>query len=155
VRLSHEDGQSQQVSLVPDAFYTLTLPSGKKTLHCALEIDRATSTLEANQWHAKSWRRKVLAYKVALESGIAQTAWGANSFIITTCCNSRNRLVHMQEVAERAGADHHFWFAVWPDVAAANGGLLAQPIWQVAGNGDKRYALLLNHEGGAGDPAAA
>jgi hypothetical protein len=140
VDLTHEDGQRQAVSVVPDGVYTLRLPNGH-SLTCALEIDRATSTLEATSWQAKSWRRKVLAYQSVLRQGLGRAVWDAETFIITTCCSSRKRAAHMREVCERAGGDHNFWFAAWADVAAAPMGWLTQPIWQVADHGTTPYTL--------------
>ena len=54
------DRQPLTVTLVPDGYAKLVLPSG----HAAwifLEIDRGTVTVEPTNWQLRSWRRKVLA----------------------------------------------------------------------------------------------
>jgi hypothetical protein len=139
VMLTGDEGERIQVSVVPDAYYQLKLPSGH-TLSCCVELDRGTSTVAPSQWQAKSWRRKMLAYQQLQAQGLADSEWATHGFIVTTVTTSALRMAHLKSVCEGVGGDHHFWFTTFAELSA--GTILTAPVWFVAGQGEKRHRLL-------------
>jgi hypothetical protein len=139
VDLTGRDGEQMRVSVVPDAFYQLRLPSGQ-TLSCCLEIDMGTSTVAPSKWQVKSWWRKILAYRALQEQDLADSSWTTKGFIVTTVTTSASRMAHLQSVCERAGGKQHFWFTTFERLSAET--LLGAPVWFVAGKGDQRHSLL-------------
>ncbi|MBW7884704.1 MAG: replication-relaxation family protein [Caldilineaceae bacterium] len=139
VEILIKDNQSLTVTLVPDGYARLVLPSS----HAAwifLEIDRGTVTVEPSQWQLRSWRRKVLAYRQLQGSGILKEHFGAESMIVATVTTGPKRLQNLRRVCERAGGDHRFWFTTFGELAAET--ILTGPIWSVAGLGKQRQRLL-------------
>jgi hypothetical protein len=136
VTLTDERGGEVQVSVIPDAFYQLQLPSGRK-LSCCLEIDRGTSTVSASKWQLKSWRRKVMAYQQLQAHGLPDSAWVLPGLIVTTVTTSPTRMAHLLSAAEDGG--NRFWFTTFAHV---NGETLLGAIWQVAGRGTTLHSLV-------------
>jgi hypothetical protein len=143
VEISLKDGETAKVTLVPDAFCKLVLPSGHATW-IFLEIDRGTVTVESSHWELRSWRRKILAYRQLQESGALQGHFGAESMIVATVTTSEQRLQNLKKASERANADHRFWFSIIERVNSEN--ILTQPIWTIAGLGRNGQRLLPAHD---------
>jgi hypothetical protein len=127
------------VSIVPDAYFQLKLPSGK-SLACCFEMDLGTSTVAPRQWQARSWRRKMLAYRRLLEDLPVAPGWAAAPFIVTTCTTSTTRMAHLRRVCEAAGGDQRFWFTHLDNLNAND--ILTGPVWSVVGKGETQHALL-------------
>ena len=104
LEISGDDHASVTVSLVPDGFCKLVLPSGHATW-IFLEIDRGTVTVQPRQWQLKSWRRKILAYRRLQESGMLKEHYNADSMIVATVTTSTQRLANILKTAEKAEAD--------------------------------------------------
>jgi hypothetical protein len=138
VVLMNDTGEHTPVSIVPDAYYALELPSGH-VLPCCLEIDRGTSTVATSKWQAKSWRRKVMAYQ-ALQQGIPGSTWAKPGFIVTTVTTSLNRMAHLRSVCEETGGGSHFWFTTFDRLKHDT--VLTGAIWQVAGKDDQHLGLM-------------
>ena len=136
VSLTNDTGEQTHVSIVPDAYYQLRLPSGH-VLSCCLEIDRGTSTVAASKWQAKSWRRKVMAYQFLQQNGLAGSIWAAPGFIVTTVTTSPSRLAHLLTISEEAG--NRFWFTTFERL---NADTILGAVWQVADRGTKLHSLL-------------
>lgn len=139
VQLKGEQGTRIKVSVVPDAYYRLRLPSGQQ-LACCVEIDRGTTTVAASTWQVKSWRRKILAYQALQQQPAKPGHWTAPGFIVTTVTTSAPRLAHLLQVCAEVGGDHHFWFTTFDAVRAAT--VLQEPVWRVVGQGIALHRLL-------------
>lgn len=139
VSLAGEDGATLRVSIIPDAYYRLKLASGP-TLACCLEVDLGTSTIAPSKWHARSFRRKVLAYRHLMKGGDSNGLWNAKGIVVTTVTTSLSRVAHLKRVCENAGGDERFWFATFDSLQADT--ILTAPVWSVAGKGDQRFSLL-------------
>ena len=139
VVVTSDSEEPMQVTIVPDAYYQLQLPSGH-VLSCCLEIDRGTSTVATSKWQAKSWRRKVLAYQVLQEQGLPSRAWATPGFIVTTVTTSQARMNNLNAVCDEAGGSSHFWFTTFDRLTPDT--ILVGSIWQVAGKGAKLHSLL-------------
>ena len=131
--------KTAKVTLVPDGFCRLVLPSGHTTW-IFLEIDRGTVTVEPSHWELRSWRRKVLAYRQLPETGQLQEHFGAESMIVATVITSEQRLRNLKRASERAKADHRFWFTTFEALNAK--AILTEPVWAIAGLKMDRQCLL-------------
>jgi len=139
VTLDGESGERLRVSVVPDAYFQLKLPSGS-TLACCFEMDMGTSTIAPGKWQARSWRRKMLAYRTLMARLPAEPGWAAAPFIVTTCTTSVTRRAHLRRVCQEAGGDQRFWFTHLDGLNADT--ILTAPIWSVADKGDTQHTLL-------------
>jgi hypothetical protein len=122
---------------VPDAFYQLVLPSQQVTW-LFLEVDLATMVISPSKWQLRAWRRKFLAYRGLLESGVLKTHYGADAMIVTIVTTSPARAANLVKACERAGGDARFWFTTFNELKTD----LFGEIWRVAGKGETLYRLL-------------
>ena len=99
-----------------------------------------TVTVQPRQWQLKSWRRKILVYRRLQESGLLKEHYNADSMIVATVTTSTTRLENIRTVAEKADADHRFWFTTFDDLNHTT--VLTDPIWAVVGLGDEQQSLL-------------
>jgi len=131
-------GVTQQMALVPDAFFQLRM--GKRVLNHFVEIDRSTVTLLSGKPNTRTWQRKVRAYMAYYRSGDYARRFGhTRSLRVLTLADTPARALSMKAVAEAAGGGGRFWFASARDATVEQ--ILTASIWCKAGSGE-RLALL-------------
>jgi hypothetical protein len=143
VTLTHEQGTTQKVAIVPDGYGQLSSrdQSGAQIFdYFALEVDMATSTGWATDSQQRSWGRKVKAYLAYHSSGLYQARYATQSLRILTVTTGERRLAHLMAWTERAGGKARFWFTTLEDIQQQN--ILTDPIWRVAGRGEQRHCFL-------------
>jgi DNA-binding PadR family transcriptional regulator len=113
---------ARKVAVIPDGYFILEL--GERRAHFFLESDRAT---EAN----KRWGEKVQAYLEYTRSGQYAARYGARSLRVLTVTTGEKRLANLKRATEQARGREMFWFTTVEQ--AQPEGMVAKPIWQVAG----------------------
>lgn len=135
VILPNKSGKSQSVSVIPDSFFVIELP-GRGVSPMMMEIDRGTMTLDR-------FRTKVAAYVAYYKSGKYEQRFGYKGFRVLTVVDtvSAQRVENLVKQTETVPAiGNRFWFAHLPTLTADN--ILTQPVWQVAGTGEKKALLI-------------
>ena len=122
VYMTANSGTSHQVAIIPDAYLALGLID--RRAHFLLEIDRATET-------SGRWAHRVQAYQAYIASGQYSRRFGTTSLRILVITTSRERLTNLRHATEEVGGGSIFWFTTLE--LAQFGAVLAEPIWQVAG----------------------
>jgi Replication-relaxation len=121
VAVTTERGHSARVPVIPDAYFVLYL--GDRRAHFFLEVDRATMT-------NGRWKRRVLAYREYIRSGLYQERFQTHSLRILTVTTTEQRLLNLRKATVKAGGDDLFWFTT---LALANAdSVLSSPIWLLA-----------------------
>lgn len=123
-------GRKASISLLPDSFFTLTVP-GKGMTRFFLELDRGSMEL-------KRFREKVEAYVAYYKSGMYAQRYGAQGFRVLTVVDGvgEGRLKHLvEDTARVAGIGRRFWFSHLADVTEQT--VFTEPIWQVAGSSER------------------
>lgn len=130
VSISTSSGNIRVVPIIPDGYFVLQTPQGKR--HFALELDRGTM-----DW--KRFRAKIEGYMVYSESGAYNKRYGTNSLRVLTVTESERRLKNLAALTKRTGGMSRFWFASLDNLTPQN--ILSHPIWTVA---DRRgqYSLI-------------
>jgi len=123
VQVETSGGARRKIAVIADAYFVLNL--GDKRAHFFLEVDRAT---EAN----KRWALKAQAYRVYTESGKYSERYGTRSLRVLTVTIGPKRLANLKHTTEKAGGRQMFWFTTL-EQASAGDGLLAEKIWEIAG----------------------
>lgn len=122
--------RKSSISLIPDSFFTLVVPE-KGTTHFFLELDRGSMEL-------KRFREKVEAYVAYYKSGMYAQRYGAQGFRVLTVVDGvgAGRLKNLvEDSAQVPGIGRRFWFTHLED--ATDETVLTEPIWYVAGTGEK------------------
>jgi hypothetical protein len=122
VTVSSQQGASQKVAVVPDAYFVLNL--GNWRAHFFLELDRAMMS-------NKRWKTRILAYKAYKESGKYQERYQTKSLRILTVTTTSQRMANLKTTTEKAGGGSVFWFTTLKEATPEN--ILSSPIWSVAG----------------------
>lgn len=117
------EGGRRRVAIVPDGYFVLALPDGRRA-RFFLEVDRGTLSTQR-------WALKVRAYQAYVRSGRYQARYQARSLRVLVVTTSDRRLAHLKAATERAGGASLFWFTTFQ--RAAPEAILTRPIWRVAG----------------------
>jgi len=128
----------KRIPVTPDSYFLLATPRSRG--HFFVEGDRATETIAA------AWKRKILAYKEYMRSGLFHTRYEVmqpqTGFRVLTVTSSWQRAQNLKAAAERYGSPELaqlFLFAPFEDVDAQD--VLTAPIW-LRGGTTGRQALL-------------
>ncbi|MEO8391729.1 MAG: replication-relaxation family protein [Chloroflexota bacterium] len=125
VTIRTDSGRSQNISLIPDSYFSLQTPRG--VAHFFLELDRGTMT-------TKRFKSKILAYQVYYASGAYQRRYGTRSLRVLTVTTTTGRTESLRKMTEHAGGKQRYWFATLDQISPQT--ILKAPIWQVATRDD-------------------
>lgn len=131
VTIVNQRGRRQKVSVIPDSYFAIKVPTGK--VHFFLELDRGTMQLNRFQ-------NKILAYLEYYRSGQSEKRFGIQRFrVLTVVTAGQQRVDNLKAITEAAGGESRFWFAALEDLSAEN--VLNDPVWSVA-NREPMVSLL-------------
>lgn len=137
VTIGGEGGGERQIAVIPDGYSRLESTTGNRVAHLFWELDRRTVTGEyATPSERRDWSHKVRAYLEYHASGKYEARYGATGMRILTVTTGDRRLAHLKEITERTGGDRRFWFTTLARLTPET--VLAEPIWQVAGESASR-----------------
>lgn len=134
VTLVGPNGGKQKAAVVPDGYFVLD--TGSHVYNHFLEIDLRTVTGAASVWGRRDWARKVAAYLEYYRSGRYQERYKTQGLRILTVTTGEKRLANLKAITEKVGGKSRFWFTTFSRIQ--NGGVLVDPIWQVAASKDLR-----------------
>lgn len=115
------------VSVVPDAYVLVSIPTRGTQLHFFIEYDRSSESLNF-------FKRKIEAYSAYFQSGQAVKQYGTNRIRVLTVTEkdpiskNRTRARSLEKLAEKAAAHPWFWFANLSAVVAND--ILTEPVWR-------------------------
>lgn len=121
VEVKTSSGTTFQQPIVPDGYFVLHTPQGKR--HFVLELDRGTM-------EGKRFKAKVQGYTEYFKSGAYKERFGTKSLRVLTVTESQRRMNNLKAITERAGGKSRFWFASLEAMNAES--VLLQPVWHVA-----------------------
>lgn len=117
-------------AVIPDGYCALKTKQG--ITHLFWEVDRGTERSEI-------FKRKILAYLAYAKSDLALKRFGTQQFRVLTVTKTPQRAENLRIATEKVQGKSRFWFATRSDITPEE--VLNEPIWQVAGRGE-RTALL-------------
>ena len=123
VALVTNGAKRQRVAIVPDGYFALALPDGRRASFF-LELDRATVS-------NTRWATKIRAYQGYVASGRYQRRYHTQSLRVLIVTTSTKRQSHLQATADEARGGPLFWMTTLD--AAIPAAIFTSPIWTVAG----------------------
>ena len=123
------------MTVVADAFVLFTTSSRKRTAFF-IECDRGTSSV------SKSWRTKVLAYDVLLQSEAYARAFPLPPHtvgILTVTTGGGKRLANLKRVTEQVSQSQHYLFSTMQEIVHSDP--VREPVWQST-HGRRRHPLI-------------
>lgn len=123
VQIPNDKGKLQDISLIPDGYFTIQTPHGNASFF--LEMDMGTMTVGR-------FTTKIRAYIAYMKTGAYTQRYQTRSLRILSITNSYTRCENLRVSAESVGADKRFLFASQAMITAES--ILHQAVWHGAGN---------------------
>lgn len=125
--------KGRRLSVAPDGFMVIGVPTtdGKSRTYAAFLEVQVKSTPSA-------YKEKLLSFRAYLTNGVFSRRWSLSTFRVLGIVDSSARAEHLREVGDAVGGGPYWWSATLADVVAGPW----DEIWQVAGQGERRFRLL-------------
>jgi len=143
VKVPTGDHGTETVAFIPDGYCVMVNNEGRSS-RIMLELDRGSVTIRAHSpLQRRAWIRRMKGYAYGLENGLFAQRYGFRSSMrVAVVASSPTRLQNLLAATEEAVENHQdsFWFSTVEEITPET--VLTEPIWAVAGRGDKRYSLV-------------
>jgi len=123
VQIPNDKGKLQDISLIPDGYFTIQTPHGNASFF--LEMDMGTMTVGR-------FTTKIRAYIAYMKTGAYIQRYQTKSLRILSITNSETRCINLKSSAEGVGADRRFLFTSQQAINPQS--VLHEAIWHSAGN---------------------